>query len=143
MKIIRRLIPYLLIAALLAGCAAQPSTGAALTSQELETRAREFLTQLDWGEYRAARQNLTLTMKLALSQDKLESLWASLEGQAGDFVQQGEARVAAEQGYQSVYITCRFGLSALDAKVVFDQKGRIAGLFFQPAKDSTAMAPDI
>ncbi len=142
MIIIRRLIPCLLIAALLAGCAAQPSTGAALTSRELETRAREFLTQLDGGEYKQARQNFTLTMRLALSQDKLESLWASLEGQSGDFVQQGEARVTAEQGYQSVTITCRFGLSALDAKVVFDQKGRIAGLFFQPAKDSTALAPE-
>lgn len=142
MKIIYRLTLFLLLAALIAGCAAQPSAGAAQAPQELETRAREFLTQLETGEYKAARKDFTLTMKLALSQDKLADLWSSLEGQAGDFVQQGEARIAAEQGYQSVYVTCRFGLSALDAKVVFDQKGRIAGLFFQPAKDSTAMAPE-
>lgn len=137
-----RLILGLTILALLTGCASPSAATAVISPQELELRARDFLTRMEAGEYREARRGFTLSMKLALPQSKLEDLWAALQQQAGDFVQQGEARIVTEQGYQIAYVTCRFGLSALDAKVVFDKKGKIAGLFFQPAKDSTAMAPE-
>jgi len=38
-----------------------------------------------------------------------------------------------EQGaFQIVYVVCQFGETVLDAKVVFDKAGQIAGLFFAP-----------
>lgn len=139
MKVIVRLIYIFTIAALLVGCAGAASKP--ITAEELETRARDFISSMEAGDYKAARQNFDRQMKLALSQQKLEDVWNSLEQQAGTFVQQGEARFESEMGYTIVYVTCRFGLAALDTKVVFNQKGQISGLFFQPAEDTTAMAP--
>lgn len=137
-----RLILCLTIAALLVGCAGVSAADAVFSEPELERRARDFITRMEAGEYKEARQYFTTRMKLALTQQKLADVWDSLQLQAGNFVQQGDARFESEAGYQIVYVTCRFGLSALDARVVFDQKGKIAGLFFQPAKDTSAMAPE-
>lgn len=142
MKFFLRLILFLTIAALLAGCAGVSATDAVVSEPELERRARDFITRMEAGEYKEARQYFTSQMKLALTQQKLADVWESLQLQGGNFVQQGDARFESEAGYQIIYVTCRFGLSALDARVVFDQKGKIAGLFFQPAKDATAMAPE-
>lgn len=142
MKFFLRLILCLTIAALLAGCASLPGTDAVVSEPELERRARDFITRMEAGEYKEARQYFTTQMKLALTQQKLADVWEALQLQAGNFVQQGDARIESEAGYKIVYVTCRFGLSALDTRVVFDQKGKIAGLFFQPAKDTTAMAPE-
>lgn len=142
MKLMFHGILFLTVLTLLASCGSQPDASDTVTAPLLEQRARDFVSQLAAAEYRQARQHFTTTMKLTLSGQKLEEIWQSLQQQAGGFIQQGEASIQAEQGYQVVYITCRFGLSALDVKVVFDKKGQIAGLFFQPAEDSTAMAPE-
>lgn len=140
MRQIWKVILILTVTSVLAGCAGQAA--APLTGQELEQRAREFVTQLDQGDYKAASRNFTLTMRLALSPEKLENTWAYLEKNTGEYQQQGETRITTEDKYQVVYVTSRFGLGALDIKVVFDAKGRIAGLFFQPAEDATTLAPE-
>jgi len=140
MKQFWKIILIFSVILMLVGCAGQPA--APLTEQDLEQRAREFVTQLDQGDFKGASRDFTLTMRLGLSPEKLENTWAYLEKNTGEYQQQGEARIASEDKYQVVYVTSRFGLGALDIKVVFDAKGRIAGLFFQPAQDATALAPE-
>lgn len=142
MKFITRIVPIILLAALISGCGTAPDTSPAMTGPKLEQRARDFVTRMDAGEYKEARQYFDTPMRLALSQKKLEELWVTLQEQTGTFEKQGNTRLETEQNYQIVYVNCRFGLGALDVKVVFNQKGQISGLFFQPAADTTALAPE-
>jgi dienelactone hydrolase len=132
----------LLITALLAACTAAPAAETTVTDEVLEQRARELIDQLAAGEYEAARQHFDRTMRTALSQSKLQEVWETIQAQAGSYEKQGEARFENQQNYRIVYIPTRFSLTALDTKVVFNDKGQISGLFFQPASDSTAMAPE-
>jgi hypothetical protein len=60
-------------------------------------------------------------------------MWAKqLPAQVGAFKQQGPARREQLQGYEIVLITCSFEKALLDARVVFDKEGKIAGLNFVP-----------
>jgi hypothetical protein len=142
MKFITRIIQFVLLMGLFSSCSAAPGSDAPVTGSVLEERAREFVTRMEAGQYKEARQDFDTTMRLALSQKKLQDLWATLQEQAGTFDKQGETRRETQGDYQIVYVTCRFGLGALDVKVVFNSKGKISGLFFQPAADTTAMAPE-
>ncbi|MHB8856229.1 MAG: alpha/beta fold hydrolase [Bellilinea sp.] len=142
MKFITRIVPIILLAALISGCGTVPGSDPVMTGPKLEQRARDFVTRMEAGEYKEARQYFDTAMRLTLSQKKLEELWGTLQEQTGTFEKQGNTRLETEQNYQIVYVTCRFGLGALDVKVVFNQKGQISGLFFQPAADTTALAPE-
>ncbi len=142
MKRLIGIIFSIAIMAALIGCSASAGTDTALTDAQLEDRAREFVGQLADGQFKEARQNFDGTMSLALNQKKLEETWTGLQEQAGTYEQQGETRTESQPPYKIVYVTCRFGMGALDVRVVFNQKGKISGLFFQPAKDSSAMAPE-
>ncbi len=65
--------------------------------------------------------------------DKLEAMWTKqLPAQVGAFKEQGPARREQMQGYEIVLITCSFEKTMLDARVVFDKAGKIAGLGFVP-----------
>jgi uncharacterized protein len=60
-------------------------------------------------------------------------MWAKqLPAQVGAFKQQGPARREQLQGYEIVLITCSFEKTLIDARVVFDKDGKIAGLQFVP-----------
>ncbi|HWR67150.1 MAG TPA: alpha/beta fold hydrolase [Bellilinea sp.] len=142
MKAIITIILSITLLTLLASCSAAGGSTTALTDVQLEEQAREFVTQLAAGQFKEAREDFDMTMNLALSQQKLEETWAALQEQAGPFEKQGDVRIETEAPYKIVFVTCRFGMGALDVRVVFDQKGKISGLFFQPASDSSAMAPD-
>ena len=142
MKFITRIVPIILLAALISGCGTVPGSDPVMTGPKLEQRARDFVTRMEAGEYKEARQYFDTAMRLTLSQKKLEELWGTLQEQTGTFEKQGNTRLETEQNYQIVYVTCRFGWGALDVKAVFNQKGQISGLFFQPAADTTALAPE-
>jgi len=53
-------------------------------------------------------------------------------GPVGPFKQQGPARREQLQGYEIVLVTCSFEKALLDARIVFDKAGKIAGLNFVP-----------
>jgi hypothetical protein len=80
------------------------------------------------------------TMKSVVPVDKVKELRESLEAQLGTFQRTAGTRAEKyEQGgitYDIVYITCEFELGTIDMKVVFDQSGQVAGLFFQPAQST-------
>jgi uncharacterized protein len=73
------------------------------------------------------------TMRTALPEPKLKETWETLQTQAGPFQKQLGVRATKLAGYDVVLVTCQFKQMALDAKVVFDAKGRVAGLFFVPS----------
>jgi dienelactone hydrolase len=108
----------------------------------LTLKARAFLTALEKGHFQLAEQDFDATMSKVFGPDKLEALWAKqLPAQVGAFKKQGPARREELQGYQIVLVTCEFERAALDARVVFDKAGKIAGLQFVPTAPPVKYEP--
>jgi dienelactone hydrolase len=108
----------------------------------LTAKARAFLFALGKGDFQAAAKDFDATMLKVMGPDKLEPLWTKqLPAQVGAFKQQGPARREQLQGYEIVLVTCSFEKALLDARVVFDKDGRIAGLQFVPPAPPAKYGP--
>ena len=71
-----------------------------------------------------------ITMKLVMPEEKLKEVWEGLLVELGPLKSLGDSRVYDEAGYWVVLQPCNFENGALNAKVVFDKEGHIAGLWF-------------
>ena len=98
----------------------------------IEVMGNELVSLLANGDYEKVVENFDETMKKALPADKLKEVWDSLIAQVGAFVEQTAVRKEKILGYDVVFVTCKFENSLLDAKVVFNQRKQISGLFFVP-----------
>lgn len=111
--------------------------GAPLTVQstpvEVTSAGQEFVKLLAKEDFNGAVGQFDDTMRTALPEPKLRETWQTLQAQAGPFQKQLGARATKLAGYDVVLVTCQFKQMALDAKVVFDAKRRVAGLFFVPS----------
>jgi len=98
----------------------------------IETLAEDLVNSLANGNYQKAVENFDSTMKQLLPAEKLKQVWESLIAKFGAFVGQAGAREEKILVYDVIFVTCQFEKSVLDAKVVFNDKEQIAGLFFVP-----------
>ena len=120
----------------------RPAQGPAPAEDALTLKARAFLVALEKGDYALAARDFDATMLKLMGPDKLEAMWArQLAAQLGAFKQQGPARREQLQGYEIVLVTCSFEKSLIDARVVFDKAGKIAGLNFVPSAPPVKYAP--
>ncbi len=104
---------------------------------ELEQAAAALVDHMAAGEFTAAVENFDATMQSVLPAAKLQEIWTGLQAQVGRFQNRASMRQEAQQGYRVVYAVCHFEHATLDAKVVFDQSGQIAGLFFVPSQGAS------
>jgi uncharacterized protein len=123
-----------------------PATGGqvqAAGDDALTVKARTFLAALAKGDFQAAVRDFDETMLKVSGPDKLETMWTKqLPAQVGAFKQQGPARREQLQGYEIVLITCSFEkVAMLDARVVFDKAGKIAGFGFVPTAPPAKYEP--
>lgn len=102
----------------------------------IETLAKDLVISLSSGDYEKAVENFDGTMKKALPAEKLQEVWNSIIAQSGPFVEQLGTRKEKILLYDVIFVTCKFEKAVLDAKVVFDRKQQIAGLFFVPSQGS-------
>ncbi|HEY8542996.1 MAG TPA: DUF3887 domain-containing protein, partial [Pseudothermotoga sp.] len=105
-----------------------------LFASNYEQTAVAFIQYLSTGEFDKAQQMVSQVMLDALKQSKLtlESFWKTLNSQVGNFKQILRVKSTTEQGYNVVFVGCDFEKMKLDAKIVFDQQEKIAGLQFLP-----------
>lgn len=116
--------------------------GPAQNEDALTAKARAFLSALEKGDYALAARDFDATMLKVFGPDKIEAMWAKqLPAQVGAFKQQGPARREQQQGYEIVLVTCSFEKALIDARVVFDKEGKIAGLNFVPAAPPAKYEP--
>ncbi len=116
--------------------------GPAQAEDALTVKARAFLAAMEKGDFKQAVVDFDETMLKLSGPDKLEPMWTKqLPAQVGAFKQQGPARREELQGYQIVLITCAFEKALLDARVVFDKAGKIAGLQFVPPAPPAKYGP--
>ncbi len=139
----KKTVALLLFFSLLASFSvALPIQGQAAAEDALTVKARAFLFALEKGDYQLAVRDFDATMLKVFGPDKIEAMWAKqLPAQVGAFKQQGPARREQMQGYEIVFITCSFEKALLDARVVFDKDGKIAGLNFVPPAPPAKYAP--
>ncbi|HXY41427.1 MAG TPA: alpha/beta fold hydrolase [Vicinamibacteria bacterium] len=115
--------------------------GPLLAGEDRTGQASEFVALLARGELAAAVATFDDTMKSALPEAKLREVWTMLQSQAGAFQKQERTRRETAGSYDVVFVTCRFERGLVDAKVVYDSAGRVAGLFFLPPAPETPWQP--
>jgi pimeloyl-ACP methyl ester carboxylesterase len=108
-------------------------TGAQEKPSKREQAARDFVAQLDKGEFAAAVKDFDATMQKVMPPDELKKTWEKVVSDAGAYKKPLSSRL--EKGkYEIVYVTCDFAKGKWDVCVVYDQDAKIAGLFFGPTK---------
>lgn len=119
------------IVALFPFMAAQAQIAAPSTA--LEAQAQEFVTWMAGGEHNRCFTAMDTTMRAAMPESKIKQVWDSLQKQAGQFQSVGKISRADAGTYKIVLVTCQFARTRLDAKIVYDPSGKVAGLFFVPS----------
>src|SRR3989442_10943718 len=130
----------LLLSVLLAAGSAEAAEPKA-PAVELEAIAKKFIDRLAADDFATAVKSFDPTMTAALPPDKLAEVWRTLNAQAGPFQKQTGARAAKESNYRVIFVACKFEKAVLEAKIVFDESKRIAGLFFVPPPPAPAYLP--
>lgn len=100
---------------------------------DVAAAGQDFVNLLAKGDFATAVTRYDDTMAAALPEPKLREAWDTLESQAGDFQRQLRVRTEKVREYDVVLVTCQFEKAMVDAKVVFNASGKVAGLFFLPA----------
>src|SRR5262249_5588302 len=83
------------------------------------------------GDYESACKDFDDTMKKALPPAKAEQTWKSLTAKIGPFKKHTAVRTASFGKYRFVHVTCMFEKDTLEAKLVFAENNKVAGLSFQ------------
>jgi dienelactone hydrolase len=127
---------------IISGPSALLAQGPAQAEDELTVKARAFLTAMEKGDFELAVRDFDETMTKVSGPDKLEAMWKTqLPAKLGAFKKQAASRRDELQGYEIVLVTCEFEKATLDARVVFDKAGKIAGLNFVPTAPPVKYEP--
>ena len=118
-----------------------PATDAKLTTAKPNedpaiANARGFVALLVAGKHAEAAAMFDTTMAAALPASKLEATWNGLVGQVGAFETVEGARIEHAGKFTTAILTCKFAKTRLDARVSYDDAGKIAGLHFAPASEA-------
>lgn len=144
MNIRKRALAFVLLIVFLAGCARQtPSaTPAPLASlpgllgdEARIVEAEQFLNTLVEGDFAAGYSAFNEDMKAALPLVKLATTWQTLTSQVGALKNIVGRRVEQAPPYERVVLTSEFEKAMLDVRIVYDEAGEVAGLFFAPSQD--------
>jgi pimeloyl-ACP methyl ester carboxylesterase len=117
---------------LLAALLAQETTKRKMN--DLEEAAKSLVSHLDKAAFEKATANFDATMRKVLPPDELKKAWQDLRDDAGPFKKLVGSRREKSGNYDIVYVTCEMAKKKVDARVVFDRDGAIAGLSFGPSK---------
>ncbi len=98
-------------------------------------KAEKFLDDLVAGKYEEAAGSFDSLVAARLPAPLLQQVWESLQQQVGKFESYEHYSVARSDPYFMIFLTCRFEKNVLlDLKLVYDDSGRISGIFFLPSK---------
>lgn len=104
-------------------------------------RAEQFVDALAAGEFAKCHATFDETVAKQMSVEQLKAVWAALQTQAGRFVERRGARAESRPPYTITHVTCEFAKAWIDARVVFNQAGMVAGLQFLPARRPDQQTP--
>jgi len=91
-----------------------------------------FIELLNNAEYAKAVEYFDSAMTELIPEESLKDAWEAVLLTSGDFVEIIESKEDITSSYITVIVKCKFEKIIIDAKVVFDEDGKIAGLWFKP-----------
>jgi len=103
-----------------------------------EIAARAFVKAMAERRFDDCVAMFDSTMKAVMPVAKVEEMWDAVQKQAGRFREQQGLRYQRYGNYDIMLVTCRFEGNPLDARIVFNQAAKIAGLFFVPSQPAVA-----
>lgn len=106
------------------------------TPDPLVAAAEQLVDALVQEDFDAAVAQFGPTLRRALPEAKLQSMWRNLKAQVGPFRERLGVRVDQQRGLKVVFVACEFRDFLLEAKVVFNAAGEVDGLFFAPPPKS-------
>lgn len=112
---------------------AQPQVSPPNGADELIVKAKSFLEALTRGDFKRAVVDFDETMMKVSGPERLAEFWHQVPDKIGVFKRQAAARRDKLGPYDVVLVTCEFEKVTLDARVVFDKAGKIAGFQFVPS----------
>lgn len=121
-------LSWLLLVAIAAASQEPPAA-----EDPLIVKARAMIDALSRGDFRAAAADFDETMMKVSGPEKLAEFWKQVPGQMGALKRQTAARRDQLGPYDIALVTCEFEKVTLDARVVFDKAGKIAGFQFVPS----------
>ena len=104
------------------------------TDTSIRAKAVAVVDHLVAGEFAPVIAEFDDTMTAAMPEELLATTMKQLDSQVGAFKERTDIVESEEEGYDVVLVRCVFEKAALNAKVVYDADGKIAGLFFLPAQ---------
>ncbi len=123
----------MLVAILLMFCGqVAESPPAAVADETNIAAARTLVEQLTAGKFAKVVEKFDLTMRVLLPASSLQTAWEATGSAYGKFQRISNARTQKVDKFQIVFVTLEFARGKLDTKVVYDDKQRVAGLFFVP-----------
>lgn len=97
-----------------------------------EATSGRMLTRLDKGDYTGATADFNEKMKGALDADRLDRIWTAIAQQFGARGAHDQARISDADGHTVVITALHYGTHLVDARVVCDPDGKVAGFFIKP-----------
>ena len=107
-------------------------TAAAKVSEDREVLARHFVGMLMEENYAGAAGTFDATMAKAMPTAKLREAWTQIMKQAGPFGSVLGVRREKYLAYDIALVTCELAKGPVDVKVVYDEAGKVSGLWFVP-----------
>jgi Protein of unknown function (DUF3887) len=112
-----------------------PRTGAPMSTEVapgVADRAVTILACLAEGRQEEARRDFNAKMSEALDAERLAGAWARMASLVGGFEGMGEPFAHRVADHTVVEISLRFEAGEATGRVVFDEDGKVAGLWLRP-----------
>lgn len=106
-----------------------------------ETKSKSFIELLAARRFSDASAMFDAKVAEGLPTDDLSKLWGELDKALGGFKETGAPRAEDAGPYRVVIVPCIFAGGTLEAKLAWDDAGRISGLFFSPPQGEYAPPP--
>jgi hypothetical protein len=97
-----------------------------------QATSSRMLDHLDKSDYSGATADFNDRMKASLDAARLAKLWSGLAQQFGARGTREQGRQSEVNGYTVVLTTVHYGPHLIDARVVCDTTGKVAGFFVKP-----------
>jgi Protein of unknown function (DUF3887) len=112
-----------------------PRTGAPMSTEiaaDAVDRAVTIFTCITEGRWEEARRDLNAKMSQGLDAKRLADGWARMAGLVGAYEGMGEPFAHRVADHTVVEIPLRFEAGEATGRVVFDEDGKVAGLWMRP-----------
>ena len=134
-----RKLTFILVVVLTGGLASCGRLGKTISSSGTEEvspafvmGARNFVDTMSRGHFLTAASKFDENMQAAMPPQALAQMWNGLVAQAGRYIEQTGTHSAIIQGFENVYVTCRFErTTTVTFRVVFNSDGEIGGLWIE------------